>query len=82
MIKFTLSFNMRYELVPLQLTSAKRNDQLLRGTSAPNLKQEIIAGALELYQPFQTARPNAGHLAITQLETLGKLRGLITQCRK
>ena len=51
--------------------------------------QEFVASAekrkeywqtkLELYQSFQIARPNAGHLAITQLETLGKLRGLITQ---
>jgi len=34
-------------LVPLQPTSVKKNDQLQRGTSAPNLKQKVIVGALE-----------------------------------
>jgi len=34
-------------LVPLQPTSVKKNDQLQRGTSAPNLKQKVVVGALE-----------------------------------
>jgi len=42
-------------------------------------RKEYWQAKLELYQSFQTTRPNAGHLAITQLETWGKLRGLITQ---
>jgi len=33
--------------VPLQLTSVEKNDQLLRGISAPNSKQKIVEGALE-----------------------------------
>jgi len=37
---------MRKSLSPIQLTSVKRNDHLLRGTSAPNLKEKINVGAL------------------------------------
>lgn len=34
---------------------------------------------LELYESFETARPNAGHLAIARLEKIGKLNTVITQ---
>jgi NAD-dependent deacetylase len=33
----------------------------------------------ELYQPLTVAKPNAGHLALVQLEQLGALRFVITQ---
>lgn len=47
--------------------------------ASPEKRKQYWQIKLELYHSFQTARPNAGHLAITQLEMLGKLRGLITQ---
>lgn len=33
----------------------------------------------ELYASMRDAKPNAGHLAITELEKMGKLKGIITQ---
>jgi NAD-dependent deacetylase len=47
--------------------------------SNPTSREKYWQMATEMYEPMKSAKPNAGHLAIAELEKLGKLDCLITQ---
>ena len=42
-------------------------------------RQDYWARYQEFFPPFQTVQPNAGHLALADLERQGRLKGIITQ---
>ena len=42
-------------------------------------RKEYWQQKMELYESLKSAKPNLGHRAIAEMETIGKLRGLITQ---
>jgi NAD-dependent deacetylase len=45
----------------------------------PTSREKYWQMATEMYEPMKKAKPNAGHLAIVELEKLGRLDCLITQ---
>jgi NAD-dependent deacetylase len=47
--------------------------------SNPISREKYWQMATEMYEPMKNAKPNAGHIAIAELEKLGKLDCLITQ---
>jgi len=47
--------------------------------TSERFRQRYWAGSHLGWRRFQSASPNAGHLAITELETAGLVRGVITQ---
>jgi NAD-dependent deacetylase len=50
-----------------------------RFMSSEESREKYWRMSLEFYEPFKAARPNAAHLAVVELEKMGKLDCVITQ---